>query len=567
MIAKSKNTQNQLRSHKINQLLLAFIFALVISLAEVISCLLTKNMHNLIEIYLLTISCILIPVFLFRNHIKLYAKLFFPFIALVPISICCGIFYKLPLNFDILVIVYNTNFNEAFELIKSYLPYLIVFIIAYCFLYYYLITYLKNEVPYASALKTSIISMMVFLIITSFTTRGNAYVAQLKNNFIAPYPQSLIYAVIKLNKKILLLKNEENLVKDFKFNTKQIKPISDKQIQVLVIGESARVKNWQLFGYARENSPNLMKIDSEIIKFKNTTSSGYITALAVPLLLSRATADNFEIHYREKSIISAFKEVGFKTYWLSNQDDFDDIGLSAKEADEQTYLPSNYTFGSHVNFDMELIPFFQKIMKKNDQKVLIVLHTLGSHYNYAARYPDEYDKFKPSLKTVQVSPTDYSKKQIIINSYDNSILYTDAFISRIIELLKKQNAVSNLTYISDHGEDLFDDDRNLSQHIHDVPSEYVARVPFFIWTSKKYNSAFADKISSLKANSNQAISSANVFYTLLDMNGISYPNINITKSISSSVFKSGEQRILGGDSKVYSFKSLIYKPKNSTKAN
>ena len=160
------------------------------------------------------------------------------------------------------------------------------------------------------------------------------------------------------------------------------------------------------------------------------------------------------------------------------------------------------------------------------------------------------------MKTDIVNPTDYSKKETIINSYDNTILYTDAVISKIIDLIKETNTISTVTYISDHGEDLFDDERKLSQHINSVPSEYVASIPYFIWSSPAYRTSFTDKIENLNANKDKPIGSQNLFYTLLDLSSIQYPDIDITKSLASKTFESSPQRILGGESKVYSYSDL-----------
>lgn len=234
--------------------------------------------------------------------------------------------------------------------------------------------------------------------------------------------------------------------------------------------------------------------------------------------------------------------------------------MFAREADEEFYLPSDYTFGKNVNFDMELNPHLQTILNKNEKKVFIILHTLGSHYNYAARYPDAYDKFKPSIKTEMVNPTDYSKKETMVNSYDNTILYSDAVISKIIDLVKKTKSVSTVTYISDHGEDLFDDERKLSQHIGAIPSQYVASIPFFIWSSPAYRSSFTDKIEILNANKDKPIGSQDVFYTLLNLSSIQYLNMDTTKSLASKIFKSSPQRILGGESKVYNYIDLKKMP-------
>ncbi|TKB96773.1 phosphoethanolamine transferase [Pedobacter cryophilus] len=535
-------------------LVLTIVFLL--SIAPVIGSLITGKYIQLLLAFLITTCFILAPVALFRNYIKLYTWLFLPIIVFVPISLFCVILYKLPLNLDIMVVIYNTNTAEALEFANGYILYFIALLIGYYWAYIYLTKKLPSKISWNNSLKISLGAILTFVLITLLIAQDITFKNQFKKNLTASFPGSLIYNSYLFRKQLNLINQHEEQVKDFKFNASQNVSLAKKQIYVLVIGESARAKNWQIFGYERENSPELTKKQNELIKFSNTVSGGYITALAVPMLITRASADDYDRVYTEKSIITAYKEAGFKTYWLSNQNDFEKIGMFARESDEEFYLPSNYTFGKNVNLDMELIPYLQNILSKNEEKVFIILHTLGSHYNYAARYPNAYDKFKPSLKTEKVNPTDDAKKEIIINSYDNTILYTDAVISKMIDLIKATQAVSTLTYVSDHGEDMFDDERKLSQHIEPVPSEYVASIPFFMWSSTTYQTSFKDKINNLNTNKDKPVGSQNIFYTQLDLSSIQYPNMDRSKSLASKTFESSPQRILGGDSKVYNYNDL-----------
>jgi len=535
-------------------LVLSIVFLL--SIAEVISSFITGEYFQILLVFLITTFYILAPTVLFRNNIKLYTWLLLPIIIFVPISLFCVILYTLTLNFDIMVVVYNTNSGEALEFARGYILYFIFLLLSYYGAFIYLSKKLPSKISFNNSLKISLGSVIGFALLGLLSLKNLSYKNQIKKNLTVTLPGSLIYNFNLFHEQLQLINQHEKQVKDFKFNANQNVALKERQIYVLVIGESARAKNWQLFGYDRKNSPELTKKQNEIIKFSNTVSGGYITAIAVPLIITRATADDYKRVYSEKSVISAYKEAGFKTYWLSNQNDFEKIGMFARESDEQFYLPSNYTFSKNVNLDMELVPYLQKILNKNEKKVFIILHTLGSHYNYAARYPDAYDKFKPSSKTDVINPTDYSKKEIIINSYDNTILYTDAVISKIIDLIKETNSVSTVTYISDHGEDLFDDERKLSQHINSVPSEYVASIPYFIWSSQAYRTSFTDKIKNFNANKDKPIGSQDLFYTLLDLSSIQYPNIDVTKSLASKTFQSSPQRILGGESKVYNYSDL-----------
>jgi glucan phosphoethanolaminetransferase (alkaline phosphatase superfamily) len=274
------------------------------------------------------------------------------------------------------------------------------------------------------------------------------------------------------------------------------------------------------------------------------------------MLITRATPDDFARHFREKSIVSLFKETGFKTYWITNQFDYGNITIHAQEADEYIPLSTMYTATKNIHRDMELTGLLNNILQKKEQKVFVVIHTLGSHYDYDARYPDSYSRFQPTAKEVNANPTDASKKVPLTNSYDNSILYTDAVLDSVITIVSKQNAVSSISYTSDHGEELFDDSRNLSQHGFPVPSRYVAHVPWFIWTSGRFAEIFPQKVQNLNANRNLPLGSANVFYTLADLGNIKFYGDDESKSVANDEVSPQRQKILGGNGRVYDAETL-----------
>ena len=123
------------------------------------------------------------------------------------------------------------------------------------------------------------------------------------------------------------------------------------------------------------------------------------------------------------------------------------------------------TAGQNLSDDY-LLALVQEELAKGNRKQFIVLHTYGSHFNYRERYPAEAAFFQPD------SPADaeFKYRDNLINAYDNSIRYTDDFLSRLIGLLQQQDAGSAMLYTSDHGEDIFDDHRHLFLHASPVPS-------------------------------------------------------------------------------------------------
>ena len=122
-------------------------------------------------------------------------------------------------------------------------------------------------------------------------------------------------------------------------------------------------------------------------------------------------------------------------------------------------------------------------------------------------------------------------KDKIINSYDNAILYTDFFLSELINYVDSLNRPAAILYTSDHGESFWDDERKLSLHGSYQISEYEYHVPLFVWCSEEFRLRHPDKVSNLYANSRKIVSSDVVFHTLLDLADIR--SIDSTRSICS----------------------------------
>lgn len=351
---------------------------------------------------------------------------------------------------------------------------------------------------------------------------------------------------MKLNKAydgIQKKKNYKNNIKDFSFIAEKKDTLKQQEIYVLVIGETARKHNFSLYGYKRKTSPNLDTI-SNIYPFKNVSSNANLTSLSIPFILTRATPNNPEVKFTEPAVIKAFKESGFKTYWISNQSVGvgSVFGFYASLADE--YKNTSVSLDA-ANYDETLFPVLEDVLKdKSSNKKFIIIHTLGSHFRYNYRYPESFNKFKPSLsRELSLENTsDISRKEELINSYDNSILYTDFVLSNFINQLKKQNAVSFLYYISDHGENLYDDDRNKLMHGYIKATNYEIEIPLIIWTSKKYNHTYSNKVSSLYNNLNSRINSTNTFHTLVDLANIKYSTENLKKSFANKKFDTLQKR-------------------------
>jgi glucan phosphoethanolaminetransferase (alkaline phosphatase superfamily) len=325
----------------------------------------------------------------------------------------------------------------------------------------------------------------------------------------------------------------------FTFHARQAGAASEPEVVVLVIGESSRYDRWSLNGYQRETNPLLSK-ESNLVPLRDVITAVSATRLSVPVIISRKPAmQSLKDGFVEKSFITAYKEAGFKTYWLSNQISFGQfdtpVSVFAKEADVIQFLNLG-GFTNSSNFDAVLFDPLKHALADPAPKKLIVLHSLGSHWNYSQRHPKEFDKWQPSLYGVdKPAYTDLKIKPQLNNSYDNAILYTDWFLAQVIGQLKSSQQRSSMLYVADHGQTLYDGSCRLAFHGHNT--QYEFHVPAFVWYSEQYEEHYPDKVKQLVRHKKARLATENMFHTLLDMADIHYEGERLEWSFVNKQFK------------------------------
>lgn len=485
------------------------------------------------------------------------------FVLLAPFEFAHIYVSKAPITSGFFATVFESSLGESTELLGSILPLILIEIALLVFYFYtaskkiensYLIA--SNKKRYFSLLSVGAIFIFVFAILSFSAHKASSNKLpqtageRLKDGFNKIYPYDLMIQSYEIVKKEIEISGKSEEFKNFRFDAAKRNPINQREIYIFVIGETGRYANFSINGYHRETSPLLAQTEN-LLSFSNVYSEANLTHLSVPIILTRASAVDFKRYYGEKTFVDAFKEAGFKSYWLGNQSMRNEfVKRTAHDADACFFAPDD--FDPKNNYDEALWIYLDDILKKEEEKVLIVLHTLGSHFRYDARYPDDFDKFRPSLNEYDKgNMISYEHKEKLINTYDNSILYTDYFLANTINKIDSINAVSALMYVADHGENLYDTEDLIVLHANSMPTVYDFHVPMFVWTSGKYNLQYPEKTENLKNNSSKKISTNNVFQSYLDLADIYFPEEEIEQSIASDkLFEDSVHYILQTDMKV-----------------
>jgi len=255
---------------------------------------------------------------------------------------------------------------------------------------------------------------------------------------------------------------------------------SERTVVVLVIGEAARAKNFELYGYARSTNPLLSK--AGVVVLQNTSACATYTTAALRCILS--SVDSQSIFTRQyEPLPSYLQRNGVEVIWRTAN--FGEPPIKVASYQTAGNLAAQCR-GLRCGYDeVLLLGLEQRIRASSSERTLVIIHQGGSHGPaYYKRYPPEFEHFKPVCNSVELSKCSLEG---LINTYDNTIVYEDYLLYQTIEVLKKLgNIGSVLLYISDHGESLGE----YGLYLHGVPYSIAPgeqkNIPFILWMSDEF---------------------------------------------------------------------------------
>ncbi len=282
----------------------------------------------------------------------------------------------------------------------------------------------------------------------------------------------------------------------------------EKAVVVLVIGESARKANFQLYGYQLDTNPLLSK-QQELKVFQATSCATYTTAGSKAILEPQDSGDLYELlpNY-------AFR-TGVDVSWRTSN--WGEPPIHIDEYLTDTELASQYP-DVDGNYDGILFAGLrERIASSKKNKVLVILHTSTSHGpQYASKYPSEFEVYKPVAKNVEEGEKNVA---LLVNAYNNTIRYTDFLLDSLINTLRTMTDwKSAMIFISDHGESLGEN----KMFMHGLPMKLAPReqyeIPFLVWTSAHFRT--------YKTNLPPVLEQHYIFHSVLNLLSIQSPAYN-----------------------------------------
>ncbi len=437
------------------------------------------------------------------------------------------IILKSPLSPSSVFVVAATNFQESVDFLSLKIGFRLILLVP---LIIFFILSWKKQLNFAKFRHSVLIQSILLLVFVIFVFE-NASAGRLVRKGIPQFAKVFLsYQQERLHFQEAMAVNKLQLI--------DAETEADKQTIVLILGESSNRNHWQLYGNPNKTTPLLSK-RSDLFIFDNVISAYSNTISSITTSLSEKTVNYQASTGGGIDIFDVFKSAGYTTYWISNQTPIgvweNLVTVFARKADYTVFvnLAANSSMESTMirSYDELLFSPVEKIVQMDDPLKLIIVHTMGNHSSYRKRYPPSFDQFKGNDAKTQT-----------IAEYHNSILYHDYFLDSLLNIVAGSTNKSAVLYVSDHGENVYDENNEVGHTYAGRLPKANVEVPFFFWFSDAYSNSLDTKI--LSARKSAPYLTDNLFHTLIELGNINASVFNPAVSLLNPDFDFSRQRIL-----------------------
>ena len=511
-----------------NQLLLltCSYLALILNLPFLIrtsSAITALDNYNIF--FLISLPFFLLGLTLFLQGLVAFRWLTKP-ILILTVSVSALIFYAtvtygIVFDYGMVQNTLETDTAEAFSYLNIYaIGFFIIFgALPSWIIYSTKLTYQPFFKELLSRLKLLSSSVLLVFIIAAIFYSNYASVGR-NNREVTKYivPYAMIDASYKFVRnhyfypplKFKVLDTAPSIVRD---NNK-------KHVTVMVLGETARAMSFSLNGY--EKPTNQYTEKQGVVSFSNVTSCGTATAVSVPCMFSRLNKDNYHkrIATAQQNVVDIIHLAGADVLWISNNNgSCKGVCTRVKNAQIATDKSNPLCDGEYCYDEALLAPLRAKLNNLSHENTLIVLHMIGSHGpTYYKRYPKDKQLFTPDCQRSDIQNCSHEE---LLNTYDNTIAYTDFVLSKVITemsvLAAEESIETSVLYVSDHGESLGEK----GVYLHGLPYTFApdeqTHIPMIYWADNQQTDV---NLNCLNQMSDAPLSHDNVFDTLLSIMSI-----------------------------------------------
>ena len=336
---------------------------------------------------------------------------------------------------------------------------------------------------------------------------------------------------------------------------------------VLVIGESYNKHHSQLYGYDKATTPRQMALEAEgsLVKYTDVVSTWNLTSFVFKHLFSLYAVGDSGEWCDQPLFPEVFRKAGYHVTFVTNQFEpkakdavYDFSGgffLNDPELSQRQF--DSHNTKTH-RFDDGVIKEYDEIKRKEESGKwkeispakgnLVILHLMGSHVDYRARYPQKTNTvFTPQMYN---RPELSDQQKQILAHYDNSLRYNDSIVAVVTQRFIDKDAV--VIYMPDHGEEIFDDSPYMYGRMHSANIDYrLARnemeIPFWIWGSPLYRKNHPYGWMAIQNAKDRPLMIDALPHLLMYLGGISSPLYREELNVISPKYDEKRPRILKGE--------------------
>ncbi|MFZ2654309.1 MAG: phosphoethanolamine transferase [Victivallales bacterium] len=477
---------------------------------------------------------------------KISRKWLTPFI-IIGIS---GLAYQLaigkPLGYQTLTAMYETNHREMLGFLSS--PYSIPLIAGGLSTLGALLWLIVGEKPLPLLHKHTFIRrkyLLPFLIVSI------VLFAMTHWRIRQTYPICLFYNnFMYIDENITI---DEYIKSSYKCPDDYLTKNSADETFMLIIGEAARRTSLSAYGYPRGTSPELDEMlkthPGNIVLYSDAISTAAFTKASAMSIYSPLTVpEELNSVHTKPGMSKIFNGSGFSTLYITTRPKYalrNMLSTFLDDASKTIYL----TTLTKKAFDEETIPVISDYIRRTSGRKLIILHLMGSHIEYAAQYPKSFSHFRNGNH--------------LVDTYDDSIRYSDHVIKRIASQLLLSQKPAFMMYISDHGENLNDMKDNNYGHGTRALTQYELRIPFIVYMNDAFIGSHIQIAGKLRERKSQPVSHDNIVHTFMGIAGISDPYVYRSDlDISSSDFKTGIRYITDENMNPFDYDTFDFSKKD-----
>ena len=327
------------------------------------------------------------------------------------------------------------------------------------------------------------------------------------------------------------LRTESNTLQELGRDAK-LSTIYERQTEspllILVVGETARSGNFGINGYEHNTTPSLAQLKKntdqrgELTSFRNVWSCGTSTATALPCMFSHLSKSEFEDSTQSiENLVDVLHHAGLAVLWLENQSGCKGICDRVPNAITRNLSDTKLCTSGECFDEIMLSQLSERMaalpVDRLHRGIVVIMHQMGSHGPaYFKRSPEAIKQFKPECATNILQ--DCTRAEVT-NAYNNTILYTDHFLGKVVDYLKsiQPQAQTAMLYVADHGESLGEKNIYLHGLPYAIAPDVQKRIPWIQWMSNEFMARKHIKPGCLENQIQTRLSHDNYFHSILGL--------------------------------------------------